>query len=454
MKIVLTRPNYYTHLITPPLGIGYLSSYLRQQGIETRIVDGLNLGLSADELVRQCADADVVGISCLSDYYLETVQLAQALKAAGKTVVIGGPHATALPVETLAETHADFAVIGEGEVSLCELVRCLEKKGATDGLEGVLARDGSTFVRRNLIEDLDLLPFPDWRQMDPRTYRKAPHGGLIKRFPVAPITSTRGCPYACKFCASPTLWNRQIRFRSPQNVVDEIEMLVRDFGVREIHFEDDNLTLKASHAEAICKLLIERRLDICWAAPNGIRVDAVTPELLGLMKQSGCYYLAFGIESGNQAILDGVGKKTSLSAIEAAVRLAHDAGILTQGFFIFGLPGETEATVEETVQFAKRIPLDRAQFLLLDVLPGSELWDELRGQFEPNWALRSYQEVKWTPPTISREVLAAAPSRAFRRFFLRPRPLLGLLRYVRLSQLRFILQRVADFRVFRWRRSP
>ena len=449
MRVALVRPKYYTHLITPPLGIGYIAGSLRANGVPVQIVDGLNLGLATLEIVAACDAADLVGISCLSDYYLETIELTEALKAAGKTVIIGGPHASALPAETLRDTAADFGVVGEGEETTAELVAYVAAgcKGALPA--GVLGGDGSDFRPRALADDLDALPFPAWDLMDPRTYRRAPHGGLIKRFPVAPVTSTRGCPFDCSFCASPKLWGRRIRFRTPANVVGEIEMLVADFGVREIHFEDDNLTLRAEHAEGICQELLRRGLDLSWATPNGIRVDAATPELLGLMRDSGCYYVAFGIESGSPQILSNVNKRADLGKIEQAVRWASDAGLMTQGFFVFGLPGETPETIDETIRFARGLPLDRAQFLLLDLLPGSRLWDELQGEADVDWASRSYQEVKWVPDTIDGATLRRAPGRAFRSFFSSPRRIWRLLRLVRPSQIPFILQRIRDFGMFR-----
>jgi radical SAM superfamily enzyme YgiQ (UPF0313 family) len=299
------------------------------------------------------------------------------------------------------------------------------------------------------INDLDCIPFPDWGQIDPRTYKKAPHGAFIKNFPVAPIVTTRGCPYECKFCASPKLWKRKIRFRSPKNVVDEIEHLVNLFGVREIHFEDDNLTLRREHVEGICNLMLERGIKVSWACPNGVRADKLDPQLLRLMKKAGCYYLAFGVESGNQEILDNINKHIRLNTIRDAVVMAENEGIMTQGFFIFGLPGETMQTIEGTIRFAKSMPLSRAQFLLLDVLPGSALWDELGFAKMVDWNVDSYHEATWVPKGVDRKSLNEAPSRAFKAFFLRPKQFLSLALYFKWQQLPFLLRRMVDFRILK-----
>ena len=214
-EVALVRPNYHSHLITPPLGFGYFSSYLKNEGYKTRIIDGLNLNHSVDHIVNQCDGSDIVGISCMSAYFPETAELSNRLKANGFTVVVGGPHASALPELTLEVTRADYIIIGEGELSLSQLVDKIEDNEPTENIPGIMCVNSKGIVaRRPLIEDLDSLPFPDWEGIDPRTYAKAPHGGLVKSFPVAPIVSTRGCPFGCAFCASPFLWEQRIRFCS------------------------------------------------------------------------------------------------------------------------------------------------------------------------------------------------------------------------------------------------
>ncbi|MBI4043506.1 MAG: radical SAM protein [Candidatus Diapherotrites archaeon] len=447
MKVALVRPSYHTHIVSPPLGMGYVASALNHAGHEARIIDGLNQDLNDGRIIEKVQEfgAQLAGIYCMSAYFLRAVELTQKLHAAGIRVMMGGTQPTFLPEFTMQKSGVDFIVSGEAEETVVELASALEKGIEVEGIPGVYTGPGKKFFPRDKVVDLDKIPFPDWEQIDPRTYKKAPHGGLIRHFPYAPITSTRGCPYRCTFCASPKFSQKQITFRSPENVVAEIELLADKYGVKEIHFEDDNFTLKRSHAEGVCRLLIEKNIKVVWACPNGVRADKVDLELLRLMKKAGCYYLAFGIESGNQKILDTVIKDTTLEKIETAVRLADQVGIMTQGFFIFGLPGETEQTIEQTIEFAKRIPLTRAQFLVLDVMPGTALWDELRFDEKVDWTKNSYHEITWTPPTVKRESLEQAAPRAFKAFYFRPRQAWSILKYMRPEQIPFIIQRVLDY---------
>jgi len=446
MKIVLTRPGYNSHIVSPPLGMGYLSSYLKSKGHEVKIIDGLNYDLSNDEIVRRCLefDAKLVGIYILSAYFLDAQDLIKKLKSKNLKVMIGGSHPSFMPEFTLEKTKGDFIVIGEAEHTVGELVNAFESGKPVEDVAGVYTKNTKKILQRPLIEDLDSLPFPDWEQIDPRKYKKAPHGGLIKHFPYAPMITTRGCPYKCTFCASPKFSQGRLRRRSPKNVVDEIEYLISNFGIKEIHFEDDNLTLHRPHIVEICRLLMEKKLKISWACPNGVRADHLDMELLKMMKKAGCYYLAFGIESGNQEILDNVKKNTSLEKLEEGVKMASKAGIMTQGFFIFGLPGETEETIKKTIKFAKKLPLSRAQFLLLDVMPGTEIWDTLNFEEQVDWTKNSYHEVTWVPPTIDKEYLQNSAPRAFREFYFRPKQMLSLIRYFKVSQIPFVIKRIKD----------
>ena len=436
--------------------MAYISSYLKKNGHQTTIVDGVNLDLDNDQIVKRCQElgARLVGLYVLSAYFLDAVDLIGKLHAKGFKVVLGGAHPSFMPKFTLEKSGADFIVAEEAEKTTLELVNALEKGLPLEGIPGLYTKENpDKYISRPITFDLDEFPFPDWEQIDPRKYKKAPHGGFIRNFPYAPISASRGCPYKCTFCASPKFSRGTIRFRSPENVVDEIEYLVKNFGIKEIHFEDDNLTLWRDFAVKICNLIIERKIKVSWACPNGIRADKVDLELLKLMKKSGCYYVAFGIESGNQEILDGVKKELKLDDVRNAVKLTNKVGIMSQGFFIFGLPGETAETIEETIKFAKSLPLTRAQFLILDVMPGTEIWDNLNFSERVDWTKNSYHEITWRPPTVDSEVLANSAPRAFKEFYMRPRQMMSMISYIRPQQIPFLLKRLKDIGVFKTNHS-
>ncbi len=451
MKIVLVRPKYKSHIITPPLGIGYLSSYLKTHGVEVKIIDALKEKLETKDVVKKilAEKPDAVGITCLTAFYIEVVKLAKLLKKHHLKVIVGGVHPTFLPYQTLKDSGADFVVCGEGEIALLKLVKSRFKSGKIPGVYSLKTMRKNTLVSKaKAVENLDDLPFPDWEQMNPNDYPRAPHGAIAKNFPIGIIMTTRGCPYMCSFCASPKFYERKIRFRSTGNIIKEIKYLARDFGIKEIHFEDDNLTLKRAHVEKLCRALIKNKIKVSWACPNGIRADKVDAKLLALMKRSGCYFTAFGIESANPEILKNIHKLESIETIQKAIALANHAGIQTQGFFIFGLPGENKETIEENINFAKKTKLARAQFIILDVIPGSELWDTLKGKFKPNWKKNSYKEPEWLPKGLTKEYLMKSQSRAFNQFYLRPITLFRLIKFIKPSQVKYLLQRFGEYRIF------
>jgi radical SAM superfamily enzyme YgiQ (UPF0313 family) len=272
MKIALVRPNYKSHIITPPIGLGYLSSYLKKSGIETKIIDGLKENLSPSRLMRriQKFNPDAVGITSLTAFYQEVVVLARQLAKKKIKTVIGGQHPTFLPYRTLLESQADFVVCGEGEIPLLELA---ESKFCSKSIRGVyslenLKSEQQEIIKASVVDNLDDLPFPDWEQIDPREYPRAPHGAVVRGFPVGVMVTSRGCPFECTFCAAPRFCDRTIRFRTPENVVAEIEYLMKNFNISEVHFEDDNFTLNADNVKKFCRLLIEKNIKIHWACPT------------------------------------------------------------------------------------------------------------------------------------------------------------------------------------------
>jgi anaerobic magnesium-protoporphyrin IX monomethyl ester cyclase len=361
-------------------------------------------------------------------------------------VVMGGPHPSAMPEQVLKDGNVDYAVVGEGEYAFRDLMRVLSTdKSKVSEVMGVAWKDATGTIHVNprypLIKNLDEIPFPAWDLMDPRTYPQIPHGTFTRRFPAAPITTTRGCPFDCTFCASKVVWTRKLRRRSPANVVAELEMLANTYGVKEVHFEDDNFTCVTKHAKEICQLMIDRKLDIAWNLPNGLRIDTLDEDLLRIMKKAGCFMFGLGLESADQGVLDGAKKELDIKKVPELVRLINKVGIETQAFFIMGLPGETRATVERTVAFALKNNFSTAKFHNLIPLPGTEVYDRLPNEEKDKvrWEdAHAFGSAKMKTAALSSEELTELAQKAYRRFYFRPKVLLRTLAQVRPSQIPFM----------------
>ncbi|NMC06699.1 MAG: B12-binding domain-containing radical SAM protein, partial [Candidatus Lokiarchaeota archaeon] len=396
MEYIYRQPN-------PPIGLGYLAAILDHNGYHVDIIDLTVRHITRDTLVAFINKKRpiFIGLTSLTAYYESMKRLSLFLRSTlpSMPIVIGGVHPSSLPEHALVECHADFVVIGEGEATILELTRYLESGGGDpSGIDGIAYKKDGNVVKtkpRELIKNLDTIPAPAWHKIDPRKYPKNPHGYIMKHNKVAPVLSTRGCPFSCKYCASCQFWKQTIRYRDPKKVVDEIQYLHDEFGIREIHFWDDNITMRRSHIEGICKEILRRGLHtMAFSAPNGVRVDTLDESLLRLMKKAGFYELTFAVESGSRQILRENGKSINLRTIIKNTLLARKAGILMNSYFMLGFPGETEATLEKTIRFSKALPVHYRTFFIVKPLPGSEIfssWSRSIDLMNFDWdALSSY----------------------------------------------------------------
>ena len=384
MRIALVSPKWNEMVNSyPPLGLGYLAAVMEAEGHEVAIFDlGLEPQTPLEEEVQRIAafGPELVGMTAMTNNYHSAEATVALLKERlGCTVVMGGPHATLFRERVAADPNVDYVVFGEGEETLRELVRALVAEGPKPS-EGRLAQiQGLCFKSvegvvcnpaRPLIRDLDSLPFP------------ARHLFALSRYPLyAPngermvtLLSSRGCPYNCSYCFKGIV-GRTYRQRSPENILAEIRSLMERYGYRYFYFIDDLFTIDRRRLSALAEQMIAEGLDIRWQCLA--RVDRVTPELLKLMYRAGCREVHYGIESGNQAILERIGKEITLEQVRRAVAWTAEAGILAKGYFMLGLPGDTEETMAETIRFACELELDQAMFSLTTPFPGTRLWDEL-----------------------------------------------------------------------------
>lgn len=365
MRALLINPPYpYSEFPIMPMGLLYVGGVLEHEGHEVKVLDLLVSKYSKEKIARKLDQYQphVVGVTSVTMNYPVASEILKYCKSVDDaiTTIIGGPHVTFAPVETLNEAPwIDIVVRGEGEQTVLDIV----SGKPLEDIAGIAYRsDGIRVAKeRGLIENLDGLP-PPARHLFPlsRYHALAAHCSLI---------TGRGCPFNCVFCVGSRMGGRRARFRNPKLVVDEIEQGLA-LGFEEVNLEDDLFTLNHRHLNAICDEIIGRGLRFKWSA--FARVDTVNPEVLRKLKDAGCDWLCYGVESGNQEILDKVKKKITLEKIRESVKLAKDAGVNVLASFILGLPGETKETMMQTVQFAQELQTYYG-FHVMAPFPGTEV---------------------------------------------------------------------------------
>jgi len=213
--------------------------------------------------------------------------------------------------------------------------------------------------------------------MPPDTYPRVPQGVFFREFPVAPVITSRGCPFECGFCSVAALKGKTVRFRSPELIADEIQLLKDQFGVREIQFIDDNFTISRKHVLSVCETMLARNLRIPWTCPNGVRVDTLEDDIIEAMKAAGCYSFSVGLETAAPEMLERMNKHLDLGRALDTINRVVRKGIEVNGFFVLGYPGDSRENIEETIRLARQLPLTRANFMLFTPFPGSREYDRL-----------------------------------------------------------------------------
>ena len=426
--MLLINPSWNTRYPQPPLGLASLAAVLEKDGHQIEILDANALQLSEYDVVEKVDGADIIGITAMTPIINSAIQIAKGIKQNNPdcTIILGGPHATTLPEETLNNaSEIDIIVKGEGEETIVELCNTLEGDGHIEDVRGIVYRNNGVIKStptRPPIMNLDSLPFLAYHLLPLDKYKlHPPHG---REYPVMAMLASRGCPYNCIFC-SKSVFGSKLRCQSPERTVSEIVYLKERFKVKEIAFYDDIFTLNKKRTVQFTKELEEQNPDIPWTCEA--RVNLINEEILREMKKAGCYMIAYGIESGNQMILNNLRKKITIEQIKSAIETTHKAGIQSVGYFMLGSPGETPETIRQTIDFAKSLPLDFAQFAITIPFPGTDLYNLYldSGNKNTKWDDFIYANLKsssapvFETDALSKEDLQGWNARAYKEFYLR-----------------------------------
>lgn len=450
MRVMIVNPRFHLPIdtrTTPHLGLAYLAAVSEQRGDEVMVFDADVEDEPITEAVRRF-QPEIIGITANTPQVKSAWRTAQAIKSvADIPVVLGGPHVSVLPAESASRPEVDVVVRGEGEAVWVKLAEIIEraKKGSPDftardlldpqhnlldSLLGISYYTVNNQERHNpdhpAIADLDTLPFPAYHffKMD-RYTNLQPATDAVDGSRSFSVMTSRGCPYRCTFCSQsimPIKW----RARSPESVLREWQHLVHNLGAQEIGVLDDSANIQVDRLERIANLIIENKVNhVPWIFVNGIRANLATKELLGKLKQAGLKRVAFGVESGDPDVLLSIDKKIDHDTIRQAFKNAKAVNLETIGFFIIGLPGETEESMERTIKFACEVDPLIANFSMMTPYPGTKVFEIAKRQGRlllEDWEDYVFFDgrARYELGEMTAEMVERKWKEAYRRFYLRP----------------------------------
>lgn len=410
----------------PGLGLLYIAAFLRKEKLPVILLDAEGRGLDEDAVVKNIIgqDPQVLGITATTISMLSAVNVANKVKTISPDIKIflGGPHVTALHRETMESfPKIDGCIIGDGEISFANIIRnIVSGNDLSNGVDGLIWRKGGEILfkpKEVHIENLDSLPFPAWDLLEgfPKIYRPPFHS--YRRLPVANIITTRGCPYACSFCDR-SVFGKKTHSHSVEYVIEMIEYLTKNFGIKEISIKDDMFIMSKERVSEFCRQLIRKNFNIQWSC--NARVNFINDEMLKDMKKAGCWMVSYGIESGSPVMLKKMMKGITKEQVLNALKLSRKNGIVSKGFFMIGIPGETETTMQETLDFIGELPLDELNINFFTPFPGSLLFQEVVAEgFQPNYSRMNMLDAVYVPKGITVEKLTAYQKKIIYAFYLK-----------------------------------
>ncbi len=418
--------------IMPPLGMATIAAFLERNGIAADIIDCYARPAEADRLIVEYLRSyrpGYIGFSCTTSSFLDGARLAEMAKSTlpGIRTVFGGVHVSARREQVLTDyPMVDFVVMGEGEQTLTELIEADHDQPV--GVEGVIYRDGAGAVVNNgyrqVSIELDDLPFPAYEKLAgyPAAYMLP-----IFNYPKAPnasCISSRGCPYACSYCDR-SVFRRSFRYNSAEYLYEHLSYLKNRFGIRHINFYDDQFTFNRQRVEEFCRKMIDQPLRMTYNC--AVRAEHIDFELLQLMKRAGCWMISLGIETGDEDLLAQHRQNANLSMLADKIRLIKKAGIRTKGLLMMGLPGESEKSIQKSMDYVFSLPIDDFNLAKFTPFPGSPIYEKIHelGEFEENWEKMDCMSFQFVPKGMTRERLEELFIRFYKSHYMRPKVLLG-----------------------------
>jgi len=474
MKIVLISAPYFdvygslnvgkNHTLS--LGLGYIASVLRKEGgHEVYWYDPEPLGHSEEDIKTYLKEKspDLIGISSATPNFKGAVKIGKlAREVTSVPIVIGGVHASAVPELTLKENPDifDIVVIGEGELTMLELCEALEKGRGLDNIPGLGLRKNHSFYRtpqRPFITDLDSIPFPARDLVNLNLYRPQVH--LYRGRKSATMITSRGCPARCSFCATQVTMGNKFRYHSAEYVVNEMEHLVKNYGIEDVILVDDTFTINKKRVIQICNLILERNIKVGWFC--FVRVNDASYELFELMKKAGCFSMFFGVESADDQVLKNIKKGTTVAQAYNALKISNKLGFKTMAGFMFGNPGDNKDTIEKTINLALKLNPIIGSFNIMTPFPGTEEYTRYTkshpGQIM-NWDMFV---PKGVTPVIELEDLTKKDLqryiyKAYLKFYLRPFQIFRIIKNISsLAEFMVYLRGALGLfrRIFEWRQA-
>jgi len=431
IKIVLINPplqeDFPSDSCSPPLGLIAIATKVREN-MEVKLIDAPPKELSVEQIVTEVIEEkpDLVGITSMTSIFPQALKVAKLIKEkVDIKICCGGAHATLMTEDVLRSGVFDFVVRGEGDETFLELCKALQNNSDMTGVKGVSFVDNGKIIHnegREYIRDLDKLSFPSYELLPFENYQSKAPLGFVRKMSWISYSSSRSCPFNCRFCSTSKLWGKIWRGLSADRMVKDVKRLVETYGLETIFFVDDNFTYKRDRIIEFCRKIRTEGVKFEWSC--NCRVDQVDEELLTAMKGAGCWRIGFGIESGTQKVLDWFGKKITLDQSRNAIKLCKKVGITQVCYFIIGAPIEDEGDIKATIKFAQELNPDVVGFSYLTPFVGTELYDEC---IEKNWSfedLTDFGKFNQQKPIIkcgvSPERLIELRKKAYRGFYFRP----------------------------------